>query len=157
MEINIHQAVQQGIMTRKSIQIKKGGDMKFKAAVFVMFLILSYLSAASAGSSVSQATVEQYRQVKEKISALSQTKTGKYAKDKIEAAKKSVLKAQQELEAKNEKGTKEAIEMALAQITAAEAVAEEREAAERTAVTRAELVGLEQKLADMFVGKGDAK
>lgn len=135
----------------------KGGDMKLKSVVLVMFLLLPYLSAAATDSSVSQTTIEQYRQVKEKVEKLSQTKTGKYAKEKIEAAKKSILKAQQELEAKNEKGTKEALEMTLMQITLAETVAEEREAAERTAVTRAELADLEQKLADLFAGKGDSK
>ena len=131
--------------------------MKLKGFVIAMFLILSYLPGAFAESAVSQATIEQYRQVKEKVEKLSQTKTGKYAKEKIEAAKKSILKAQQGLEAKNETGTKEAIEMTLIQITLAETVAEEREAAERTAVTRAELADLERKLADLFAVKGDAK
>jgi small-conductance mechanosensitive channel len=130
--------------------------MKSKIVTLLFFLLFSPLIIVAAGG-VTPATMEKYRQTKDEVEKLPQTKANRYAKDMIEAAKKSVVRAQEGLKAGDEKMTKEAVEMAQVQIALTEVLSEERESAEKTAATKAELEKLEQKLASILAGKGDGK
>jgi hypothetical protein len=116
-----------------------------------------FTASAMAGEGVTKATIDEYRQTKESVEKLTDTKAGKYARDVIESTKTSVFKAQQAIEAGNEKAAKQAIEMANLQMTLAMATADEREATDKTAVSRTELKQLEQRLEGILAGKGDAK
>lgn len=121
-------------------------------------VLLAWLSPVFAGSGgISTAVSDQYKQVKESVEKLEQTKVGKYAKDMIEPAGKRVLEAREAMDSGDEKKTKEALDMASMQIALAYAVADEREAAEKTAIEKAELEKLEQRITDMLTVKGDAK
>jgi phage shock protein A len=130
--------------------------MKSKIVTLLFFLLFSPFIVVAAGG-VTPATMEKYRQTKEEVEKLPQTKANRYAKDMIEAAKKRVVRAQEGLKAGDEKMTKEAVEMAQVQIALTEVLSEERESAEKTATTKAELEKLEQKLASILAGKGDGK
>jgi DNA repair ATPase RecN len=130
--------------------------MKSKIVTLLFFLLFSPLIIVAAGG-VTPATMEKYRQTKDEVEKLPQTKANRYAKDMIEAAKKSVVRAQEGLKAGDEKMTKEAVEMAQAQIALTEVLSEERESAEKTTATKAELEKLEQRLASILAGKGDGK
>jgi DNA repair ATPase RecN len=130
--------------------------MKSKIVTLLFFLLFSPLIIVAAGG-VTPATMEKYRQTKDEVEKLPQTKANRYAKDMIEAAKKSVVRAQEGLKAGDEKMTKEAVEMAQVQIALTEVLSEERESAEKTAATKAELEKLEQRLASILAGKGDGK
>jgi phage shock protein A len=116
-----------------------------------------FTASAMAGEGVTKATIDEYRQTKESVEKLTDTKAGKYARDVIESTKTNVFKAQQAIEAGDEKAAKQAIEMANLQITLAGATADEREATDKTAVSRTELKQLEQRLEGILSGKGDAK
>lgn len=130
--------------------------MKSKIVTLLFFLLFSPLTIVAA-EGVTPATMEKYRQTKDEVEKLPQTKANRYAKDMIEAAKKSVVRAQEGLKAGDEKMTKEAVEMAQVQIALTEVLSEERESAEKTAATKAELEKLEQRLASILAGKGDGK
>ena len=122
-----------------------------------LIVMLMLACPAGAGEGVTKATIDEYRQTKEAVEKLSDTKAGKYARDVIENIKTNVFKAQQAVEAGNEKAAKQAIEMANLQITLAQATADEREATDKTAVSRTELKQLEQRLESILGGRGDAK
>jgi mannitol-1-phosphate/altronate dehydrogenase len=122
-----------------------------------LIVMLMFASPAAAGEGVTKATIDSYRQTKEAVEKLTDTKAGKYARDIIENTKASVFKAQQAIESGDEKAAKQAIEMANLQITLAGATADEREATDKTAVSRTELKQLEQRLENILAGKGDAK
>ncbi len=130
--------------------------MKSKIVTLLFFLLFSPLIIVAA-EGVTPATMEKYRQTKDEVEKLPQTKANRYAKDMIETAKKSVVRAQEGLKAGDEKMTKEAVEMAQVQIALTEVLSEERESAEKTAATKAELEKLEQRLASILAGKGDGK
>ncbi len=130
--------------------------MKSKIVTLLFFLLFSPLIIVAA-EGVTPATMEKYRQIKDEVEKLPQTKANRYAKDMIETAKKSVVRAQEGLKAGDEKMTKEAVEMAQVQIALTEVLSEERESAEKTAATKAELEKLEQRLASILAGKGDGK
>ncbi len=120
-------------------------------------VMLMIVTPAAAGEGVTKATIDEYRQTKEAVEKLTDTKAGKYAREIIESTKSNVFKAQQAIEAGDEKTAKQAIEMANLQITLANATADEREATDKTAVSRTELKQLEQRLESILAGKGDPK
>jgi polyhydroxyalkanoate synthesis regulator phasin len=118
-----------------------------------LFQFLFFRAATSEGG-ITQLVIDEYRQVKERVEKLPQTKAGKYAKEVVENVSRSILMAREGLEAGDEKRMKEAVDMAKIQITFAEAVAEERETAEKIEVLKAELKLLEQRLNDYLSAKG---
>jgi len=122
-----------------------------------MFCMLIFTTAAVAGEGVSKATIDDYRQAKEAVEKMTASKIGKNARDIIENMNVGVLKAQKAIESGDEKLTRQAIELVSLQMTLAEAVAIEREAAERTVVAKTELKRLEQRLENILDGKGDGK
>jgi hypothetical protein len=122
-----------------------------------LVVMLMIASPAAAGEGVTKATIDEYRQTKETVEKMTDTKAGKYAREIIESTKTNVFKAQQAIEAGDEKTARQAIEMANLQITLANATADEREATDKTAVSRTELKQLEQRLESILAGKGDPK
>jgi len=122
-----------------------------------LVVALMIASPAAAGEGVTKATIDEYRQTKEAVEKMTDTKAGKYAREIIESTKTNVFKAQQAIEAGDEKTARQAIEMANLQITLANATADEREATDKTAVSRTELKQLEQRLESILAGKGDPK
>ncbi len=103
------------------------------------------------------ASMEQYRQVKGSLDQAFQTKAGVYSKDVLEEAGRTLAKALESIEAKNQKAARESLDKALLQIELARAKMQEREAAEKTAVTRARADKLSQRVAEILAGKGDDK
>ncbi|MCL4456507.1 MAG: DUF4398 domain-containing protein [Nitrospirae bacterium] len=130
--------------------------MRMKILLIMIFLF-AYVPRAAAADNVSPAVIELYQQTRNEVESLSQTKVGTYAKDVLDEARKSLFKAQEGLAAKNEKGVKEAVEKVQIEMVLAKVKAEEREATEKTGMTRAKVKMLEQKLADLLGGKGGQK
>ncbi|BCB96048.1 hypothetical protein JZK55_09700 [Dissulfurispira thermophila] len=130
--------------------------MKATKALLISLCLLQFVffQAAISEGGITQSVIDEYRQVKESVEKLPQTKAGKYAKEIVENASRSILMAREGLEAGDEKRMKEAIDMAKIQITFADAVAAERETAEKIEVLKAELRLLEQKLNDYLSAKG---
>jgi len=130
--------------------------MKLKTTGIVLILLF-FASPLLAAGDVNPATKEKFRQVKVTLEQLFKAKEGIYAKDILDGAQRSLSKAQTGLETKKEKAVNQALEMTMLQIEQARTTAEEREAAEKTAVTRAKVDKLEQRLANLLAGKGDEK
>ena len=132
--------------------------MKIKNFMFALVFTTFMLSGvAFAGEGVSKATIDEYRQIKIAADKLVGTNAGKYAKDIIEKVNNSVLKAQQAIEAGDEKITKQVLEITNLQVTLAKVTADQREAAESAANARAELKKYEQRMEDILAGKGEVK
>jgi hypothetical protein len=132
--------------------------MKKKYAMLSILLFL-FFSASSlpAADGINPATMEKYRQVKTTLEQMFKGKAGIYARDILDGVQRTLARAQEGLDTKTEKATSQALDMALLQIEQAKVRAEEREAAEKTAVTRAKVDKLEQKLANILAGKGEEK
>lgn len=128
-----------------------------RTRIILFFFILSLcLSQAAAAADLSVVT-EKYRQVKTSLEQLYKAKEGVYAKDILDEARRTLVKAQESINAKNEKAIWDALKMASLRMDQAKAKTEEREAAEKTAVTRAKADKLEKQLADILAGKGGEK
>lgn len=121
------------------------------------FLLLILVSPLRAAENISPATMENYRQAKVNLEQMFKAKVGIYAKDILEGARRNLAKAQEGIAAKNEKTARQALELTVLQMEQAQTKAQEREAAEKTAVTRAKVDKLEQKLNGILTGKGDEK
>lgn len=129
--------------------------MKNKLILILITLLISVSSLASA--EIKPATMEKYRQIKANLGQMYQSKIGTYAKNILEQANRTLTKASEEIDAKNEKTTIEALEMTTLQMDLARIKTEELEAAQKTAVTRAKVDKLSQRLNDILSGKGDTK
>lgn len=121
------------------------------------FLMLIFATPLRAADVITAATMESYSKAKADLEQLFQSKAGTYAKDVLESARRSLTRAQENIEAKKEKAARQALEMTSAQLEQARARADEREAAAKTAVTRAKVEKLDQKLSNLLTGKGDEK
>ena len=126
-------------------------------ALLLIFSLFVGVSTALTAEDVSSTTKEKYQKTKGEIESLLTTKAGVYAKDTIDAAYKSIVRAQEAIGAKNEKAAMEALDLAGAQMDLAKAQSEEREATEKVTVTRGRVDWLQQQLSDILSGKGDAK
>lgn len=125
--------------------------------VIVFFTLLGMLAcplAASAGD-VSPATMDRYRQTRASLEEMRQAKAGIYARDVLEATQQTLAKAKEAADGGNESAVKTALDKATLQMDLARARTEEREAAEKTAVTRARLDKLQKRLDDILAGKGE--
>lgn len=133
--------------------------MRKPASVLLVPLFLLVCSqaavAAQEAGGVQPATMEKYQKARERVEALPGTPAAKLAPETVEAAAKSIAAAQEGLKLGSDKATRESVEMALLQITLANVLAEERAAAEKSTAAKAELDGLEQRLAAILAGKGD--
>ncbi len=126
-------------------------------SLIVFFTLLGILAcpiAATAGS-VSPAVMDRYRQVKASIEEMRQTKAGVYAREVLESTQQTLAKAKEAADSGNEGTVKTALDMAVLQMDLAKARTEEREAAEKNAVTRARLDKLQKRLDDILAGKGE--
>jgi signal transduction protein with GAF and PtsI domain len=127
-----------------------------------IIMISLFLSAATGipsafAQNISQATVDQLLKTKAALAALAQTKANIYSKDILDEARTSITKAQERIDAKKEKAALESLEMAQTLMNYARVKSEEREAAEKTAVTRAKLEKLQKNLEDILSGKEGAQ
>ncbi|MDQ5986193.1 MAG: hypothetical protein CSYNP_01912 [Syntrophus sp. SKADARSKE-3] len=129
---------------------------KLIGVAFILTIFFSTNFAMAAGD-IAPATMEKYRQIKSTLSQIAKAKEGIYAREIVESAQRTLARAQEEIDAKRDKSTREALNMAELQIEQAKAKVEEREAAERTAVTRSRVDKLEQRLSAILSGKGDEK
>jgi hypothetical protein len=127
-----------------------------KVKVVLLFFILSLFAFQAAAADLSVVT-EKYRQAKSSLEQLYKAKEGVYARDILDEARRTLVKAQEGIDAKNEKAICDAVKMASLRMEQAKAKTEEREAAEKTAVTRAKADKLEKRLADILAGKGGGK
>ena len=132
--------------------------MKIKRTAFYILLFLSF-SASSlwAADGIRPATMEKYRQVKATLEQMGKAKVGIYARDILDGAQRNLARAQEGIDAKSEKMAGRALDMALLQIEQAKSRGEEKEAAEKTAVMRAKVDKLEQRLSNILAGKGEGK
>ncbi len=101
--------------------------------------------------------MDKYRQVKTSLEQAYQTKANVYAKDVLEEVNQTLSKALESINIKDEKAAGESLEKAMLQLELATVKTEERETAEKTAITRAKADNLNQRLDDILSGKGDAK
>lgn len=101
--------------------------------------------------------MDQLLKTKAALAALAQTKANIYSKDILDEARTSITKAQERIDAKKEKAALESLEMAQTLMNYARVKSEEREAAEKTAVTRAKLEKLQKNLEDILSGKEGAQ
>jgi hypothetical protein len=132
--------------------------MRKKYAVISIFLFLFFsASLLPAAEGINPATMEKYRQVKATLEQMFKGKAGIYAREILDGVQRTLAKAQEGIDTKIEKATSQALDMALLQIEQAKVRVEEREAAEKTAVTRVKVDKLEQRLANILAGKGEEK
>lgn len=127
------------------------------ALVLLVFSTLAVAADVNSTATASQASMERYRQVKASLEQAYQTKANVYARDVLEEAGRTLTKALEGLESKKTAAAAEALDKAARQIELAAAKTQEREAVEKTAVTRAKADKLSQRLADILAGKGDNK
>jgi len=122
-------------------------------------IIISLFLAAATGitpvfaQNVSQSTVDQLLKTKAALATLAQTKANVYSKDILDEARPNITKAQERIDTKKEKAALESLEMAQTLMNYARVKSEEREAAEKTAVTRAKAEKLQKNLEDILSGK----
>ena len=128
--------------------------MKWLTVGFMLGVVMSCTAFAAEEGGVLPATMEKYQRARAQVEALPATAAAKYAPEAIQAAKASMAAAQDGLKAGSDMQTRQAVEKALLQVTLATVLAEERAAAEKTAVVRKELASLEQRLAAILTGKG---
>jgi transcription termination factor NusB len=128
-----------------------------RAAALILFILLFSASTLPAAEGISPFTMEKYRQVKASLEQMTKAKAGIYARDILDGVQRNLARAQEGIDAKSEKTASQALNMALLQIEQAKAKAEEKEAAEKTAVMRAKVDKLEQRLANILAGKGEEK
>ena len=125
--------------------------------IIILTVAILPLSSALAAQEIKPATMEKYRQLKTDLEQLQQSKVGIYAKDILDRANRTLTKASEEIDAKNEKTTLEVLDMAILQLDLAKVKTAELEAAQKTAVTRSKADKLNQQLNDILAGKGDSK
>jgi len=127
------------------------------------FIIIALFSAIAAGvppvfaQNVSQSTIDQALKTKAALAALTKTKANVYSRDILDEARTNITKAQESIDAKKEKAALESLEMAQALMNYARVKSEEREAAEKTAVTRVKVEKLQKNLEDILSGKESAQ
>lgn len=107
--------------------------------------------------SVQPDVIGKYRQAKAAFEEANQSNVGTYAKDILDKADRELLKASESMEARKEKATLEALEVAVLRIELAKIKTQELIAAEKTAVTRNRVDTLSRRLDEILTGGGDAK
>lgn len=127
--------------------------MRYKL-MLILLIFLFPLSQVLAAGDAGTAVKEKYRQVKSNLEQMFNAKEGIYAKDVLEEARRTLVKAQEGIDSKNEAAAVQALEITSLRLQLAQIVMEERRATEKTAVTRARADKLEKQLADLLSGKG---
>lgn len=125
--------------------------------ILVLVTALFFISSPLVAAEIKSATMDKYRQIKTDLTQIRQSKVGTFAKDILERAARSLDKAAEGIDAKNEKKATQSLEITVLLIDLAKAKTEEMEAAQKTAVTRAKVEKLSQHLDNILSGKGDEK
>ena len=131
--------------------------MKKYFVIISLFLAFTVGSTLLAAQSVSQSTVDKLLQTKAALTTLTQTKAKVYSKDILDEARISITKAQERIDTKKENAALESLETAQMLMNYAKVKSEEREAAEKTAVTRVKVEKLQKNLDDILSGKESVK
>jgi len=131
--------------------------MKKYFVIISLFLAFTVGSTLLAAQSVSQSTVDKLLQTKAALTTLTQTKANVYSKDILDEARISITKAQERIDTKKENAALESLETAQMLMNYAKVKSEEREAAEKTAVTRVKVEKLQKNLDDILSGKESVK
>jgi hypothetical protein len=131
--------------------------MKIYFVIISLFLAFTVGSTPLAAQSVSQSTVDKLLQTKAALVTLTETKANVYAKDILDEARISITKAQERIDTKKENAALELLETAQMLMNYAKVKSAEREAAEKTAVSRAKVDKLQKNLDDILSGKENAK
>ncbi len=127
--------------------------MRYKL-MLILLIFLFPLSQVMAAGDAGTAVKEKYRQVKGNLEQMFKAKEGVYAKDILEEARRTLVRAQEGIDSKNETAALQALEITSLRLQLAQTVTEERQSTEKTAVTRARADKLEKQLADLLSGKG---
>lgn len=130
--------------------------MRFVMALMIIALFLPALPATAA-EGVAPSTMQNYKEVKELVEKLSQSKAAKYAPEIVKAAQDNIVMAAEGIRAGDEYRSKHAVDVAKVQVKLAGALAEEREAAEKNEAIRKEIKKAEERLSNILSGKGDSR
>lgn len=125
------------------------------AAVTLLALVPVFSFAAEEAGGVKPETTALYQKAKDQVAKLNGTPAAKYASEVIEQAAANLEAAQNGLQQGNDRATRQASELATAQVKLALALTDERIAAEKTATAQKELTQLEQRLEAILAGKGE--
>jgi hypothetical protein len=116
-----------------------------RCAVLTCGLVLLF-SCAALAATISRSTEDQLKQLEQRAAKASESIAGEYAKDRLDAAKLTLTAAKASATAGREKETVQKLELAQAQLDAADAKATEKELIEKIALRRSELKKLEAQL-----------
>ena len=125
------------------------------AAVALLALTAGFAFAADEAGGVKPETTALYQKARDQVDKLSGTPAAKYAPEVIEQAATNLKTAQNGLKLGDDRTTRQASELATAQVKLALTLTDERIAAEKTAVAQKELTQLEQRLEAILTGKGE--
>ncbi len=129
--------------------------VQFCAAVALLALTAGFAFAADETGGVKPETTALYQKAKDQVAKLSGTPAAKYAPEVVEQAAANLEAAQNGLQLGNDRTTRQASELATAQVKLALALTDERIAAEKSAAAQKELTQLEQRLETILAGKGE--
>lgn len=129
--------------------------VQFCAAVALLALTAGCAFAADETGGVKPETTALYQKAKDQVAKLNGTPAAKYASEVVEQAAANLEAAQNGLQQGNDRATRQASELATAQVKLALALTDERIAAEKTAAAQKELTQLEQRLEAILAGKGE--
>lgn len=118
--------------------------MKRYAILTCGFVLI--FSGIAMAATISVSTDAQLKQLEQRAAKASESIAAEYAKDELEAAKRSFAAAKASAATGMEKATLQKIELAEAQLDLAEARGTEKELIEKVALHRAELKKLEAQL-----------
>lgn len=108
--------------------------------------MVAWSATAAFGNELSKDTAQLIQQANARAEQLCDGKVAAYAKEYLEAAKLSIFMAQAAGAGGNEKLARQRAETAQLQLTVAEAKADQKQASEKVALSRAELKRLEDQL-----------
>jgi hypothetical protein len=112
-------------------------------------------SSALLAATISRSTEDQLKKLEERAAKASDSIAGEYAKDGLDAAKQSLAAAKTHAATGREKETLQKIDLAEAQLDAADAKAAEKELIEKVAMHRSEFKKLEAQLERYRQGEGN--
>jgi len=117
-----------------------------KRSVFLTCGLIFMFSCSVSADTISRSAEDQLKQLDQRADKASESKVGVYAKDLLDAAKLSLTAAKANAATGKEKETLLKIELAGAQLDAADAKAAEKESIEKLALQRSELRKFEAQL-----------
>ncbi|MDD2499621.1 MAG: hypothetical protein PHN92_02250 [Geobacter sp.] len=125
------------------------------AVVTLLALTTGFAFAADEAGGVKPETTALYQKARDLVGKLNNTPVTKYAPEVVEQAAANIEAAQNGLQQGNDRATRQASELATTQVKLAQALTDERIAAEKTTAANKELTQLEQRLEAILAGKGE--